>query len=394
MEGTMEFPRSAEGIRAYVLYEHRNKENRYAVGCIRRDRFIEVSESYVNIVMNTIRLMDGTRDFEEIQEEVERICKYRIDVRELYDKLKRANLLYIESHEKDSRNEFEMLGIKLIDFSLNQCKCIFSLLAKMTHIFLILFCVLFLATIACVIRQYEYIPRTTLLGFGNSYILDVISLLSIMIFSVFIHEFAHAVTGARYGLTPQRLTVSIYLYVSPIIYIKIPGIYTLRPRQRIHVFAAGVLANASLCCIGMLASIMLLQHNRNGILIQGANYLWYVNLTFCTVNLCPLLPLDGYFILTTILKTTNLRKQLLNPSISTGKKGIGRYIYFFLSVVLMGTIFIREIFTMCSVFFHQIGNGVLVALWSIKQYLVMIALMIIANRIKTHKNKEMRVNVT
>ena len=37
------------------------------------------------------------------------------------------------------------------------------------------------------------------------------------------------------------LVLSLYLYISPIVYLKIPGIYTVNPKTRVKIWSAGIM---------------------------------------------------------------------------------------------------------------------------------------------------------
>ena len=136
----------------------------------------------------------------------------------------------------------------------------------------------------------------------GSLLMGVMWVLLLFVLSIGIHELSHAVVGYRCGLKPKELVFSLYLG-SPMFYIKMPGIYTIAPKKRIFVWAAGVYANlmvAAICAILMQCT----QGSwRNMFLICCST-----NISLVVANLSPLLPLDGYFILSTLLKRPNLRK--------------------------------------------------------------------------------------
>ena len=80
----MGMPCVVNDIRPYLLYEYKNKENKFAIGSISRDRFIEVDESKKNTVMQAIDLMDGNHSYEEIDQTVKKETGANINAEDVY----------------------------------------------------------------------------------------------------------------------------------------------------------------------------------------------------------------------------------------------------------------------------------------------------------------------
>ena len=125
----------------------------------------------------------------------------------------------------------------------------------------------------------------------------------IFIISIGIHELAYAIVEYRYGLKPREIVFALYLG-SPIFYVKVPGILGLSHMKRIYVWAAGIYMNFVLASL----SIVLMQFSRGG-LYKLLIIICTTNISLVLGNLSPLLPLDGYFILTTLIKKPNLRRE-------------------------------------------------------------------------------------
>ena len=87
----------------------------------------------------------------------------------------------------------------------------------------------------------SHIKNLNIFQLSNNYIFVFVATLIIMGISMFIHEISHGVVAYKYGLIPKQLVVSLYLYISPIVYLKIPGIYTVNPKTRVKIWSAGIM---------------------------------------------------------------------------------------------------------------------------------------------------------
>lgn len=384
----MDLPCVVNDIRPYLLYEYKDKEDKYAIGSISRDRFIEVDESDKNAVMQAISLMDGHHSYETIEEKIKDDTGAVLNAEGLYDVLKKADLISAKGNHQVEKNEFETLGFKIFEVGLERFRKLFSILSILTVPTVVLTVLAVIFTVLFGILNFDDLSSVSLLGFEENYIRNFVCILLIMTCSISLHEMAHGITAAKYGITPKKLSVSLYLYVSPIVYIKLPGLYTVKPKERIKIWIAGVTVNALLVCVGIVSSILMKQSNADDFVISVTNYLWYVNLVFIIVNLCPLMPLDGYFILATLMKIPNLRRKSfasMRKSIKSKSVQInaGQFLYFFLSITAMGYVFLKEIFAMAKIFVKNVPDGIGNAFWSIKHYILILVLMILIKIVRT-----------
>ena len=125
----MSYPCTVNDIQPYLLYEYKDKENKYAIGSISRDRFIEVNESSTPVVMEAIKLMDGSKSFDEIDKTVFESTGFSIKSKDLYEILSRADLLSEADNNKAEKSEFETLALKILDFRIEKYKKFFSYLS-------------------------------------------------------------------------------------------------------------------------------------------------------------------------------------------------------------------------------------------------------------------------
>lgn len=151
------------------------------------------------------------------------------------------------------------------------------------------------------------------------------------------------------------MVFGFYANFSSMFYLKIPGIYTLTKKQRIVVWSSGVFANLLLSATALLLGQCV---GGGGAII--ANLCTMTNISLVLFNLSPLLPLDGYFLLSTIINQPNLRKNsfgMFNDIIhykGSLKLKLIYIAYFMCSVGFMSFITIAEIKYLC--------------LWIISQY--------------------------
>lgn len=122
--------------------------------------------------------------------------------------------------------------------------------------------------------------------------------------SFFLHELAHGVVAARFGKPPQKFEAGFYLGFLPTFFLRVGGLYTLPPRQRIAVWSAGSIGNLLVATGAALAMVSF-----DGIAHRFWAFVMWLNVALGIFNLVPFLPTDGYFITSTLLRRPNLRRQ-------------------------------------------------------------------------------------
>lgn len=158
---------------------------------------------------------------------------------------------------------------------------------------------------------------------------NILCYLTISIVSIFIHELSHAAVATKFSLVPSTMTIALYLYTSLVVYLKIPGLYTLSPKKRIAVWGAGMFINSLMVSIALWGYFFF---NFSIFLLIAT-----CNITLIIINLSPFLPLDGYFIMSTIFKEVNLRKKMLDifKSKKLKKSNLFINLYLLISLILI-----------------------------------------------------------
>ena len=184
------------------------------------------------------------------------------------------------------------------------------------------------------------------------------------------------------------MEIVLYLYLNPIAYIKTNGIYTLSKRKRIIVWSVGILSNLIIFFISVI-----IQNYTTGTVSKVFLLLVYTNLGLVVTNFIPFLPLDGYYILTTLFQLTNLRKKSFGGlkkifKEETFKKRVIYIVYNFISIVILCYIIVVPIVQVIYNFYlaYLRNNNIFEGLNEIWMYLILAVLMVFS-RIIDRKQK-------
>jgi Zn-dependent protease len=166
--------------------------------------------------------------------------------------------------------------------------------------------------------------------------------------SVVLHECSHGIAAIFFGLSVRHIRVALYLGFIPIVYLRINGLYTLRPRQRLLVWLAGPYANLA------IASVITLVLYFHWVSIGYAGILRLVligNFLLVLLNLFPFLPTDGYYIASTLLGAYNVRTnawskfaKLFNGKPASAGQRI-EIVYLVATLITISTLLIRRLMT-------------------------------------------------
>ncbi|HUK91898.1 MAG TPA: M50 family metallopeptidase [Blastocatellia bacterium] len=300
-------PRVADNISHWVLFEQRpsGREATYIVGSRAKDRYITVPKSKLAPILFAVERFDGERTISELESEL--IARgWSLDVVALGKILNRAGLL-ADTDRSDSEEEgFHRTSIGLFAVSLTP---ITNRLTRAPSWIWPACAALGMAGILAATvyvalswgRLWELVNRYSGQWTAGS---NIAALLGLLTASFLIHESAHAFAAARYGIAARELRFALYLGFIPTFYVKVGGLYTVTPSIRAKIWSAGIFANLSLGSFAVLASPALSGHAQ-------AFGLWVacLNVTIGLINLCPFLPTDGYFVMSSLSGNYNLRKS-------------------------------------------------------------------------------------
>lgn len=386
-------PIIASDLEAYLLFENKNRENIYCIGSLAYDRYIEAQEANKDAIMQAASYFDGKNSLSEVDALLQKEHNLKLDVHRLYTLFEHAGLITNAEIEYDSSNELEKHGIQITALSLSRFQAMFSILAKWSHALLLCGVVLGIAAIPLLPGVFKALLFVNIYKIVDSSMISLIISLAVTTVSVLLHEISHAVVAKKYGLIPKQMKITLYLYINPMAYIITNGIYTLERKKRAFIWVAGILCNFMIFSAGAIG-----QWFSTGTLHSLFLVICYSNLGLIVTNLIPFLPLDGYFLLTTILKFPNLRKKSFSgiKGLLTNKSLKVKGVYLMYYAISM-SVLIYIIITPVIQVYHNFLIGYssrhywLDGLVEIKMYLILI-LIIVFSRISV-KIKDKRKNI-
>ena len=292
-----------DDVGRWVLFEHADGDT-YAVGSVSVDRYLIVPAEKIDIVMRIIELLDGSHDLAAVQRRIAAEFGKQAQVAELFLKLRDAGLIKTaQMASKAPRSEILRHSVHLFTVMVAG---VFSHLTGLRGLFSPLGLLLgasFSAYGFWVVEWGQVSAPSRQLLFG-SYVLGYLAMWLSMLVLVVIHESFHGLAGLRYGLTPRSITAALYLGFIPYVFISIPGVYTIPPRQRLVLWSAGLYSNFLL---GAALQILYPHLDPSSVAAQLVAKVMVANLMIIIFNLSPLMVTDSYFILSTLFKTPNVR---------------------------------------------------------------------------------------
>lgn len=291
-----------------MLYE-RADEDLYCVGNLERDKYIAVPAGKLPLVLNFVQLLDGTRSLESIATTLEQEYGQKTDVVQLYQLLSHANLIEDPAPESVFQGEFRRFSFDLLTLNTRRFFEKLQPFARQTNRALwAVGLVVVLLGIASLDAQFLSSQNVFLVG--DSFLIGYAVLAAGSLLSILCHELAHAFVASAYGATARSIRMALYMGFIPYFYTEIAGIYPLKPAQRIRIWLAGSYLNLLLGCAG----ILLYRWAGPFLTLEARQILTKFSLAnFFTIlgNLSPLMPTDGYFIVSTLLKRVNIRTNAL-----------------------------------------------------------------------------------
>lgn len=329
-------PRAVEGLVVSPLFESRGAPTTWILGHLELDRYLTVPDAALQPVQRAAELMDGTRTAEEIRDSIRAELAKDLDVEDLAGRLREAGLLHTPEGSVAARtSHIERLSLTL--FALPTGGTAAWTQRHVPWASTAWFAGLTLAAVAS-IAVLAGIPAP-----ANPWLRAPSPglLLAGMLVSVLLHEASHGLAALREGLSPRSLSGALYLGYLPLFYLRIPGVYTLRPAARLRVWSAGCALNGTLVLVGLACSRLLPPGSAAGSWWH-AMALW--NLAVLQLNLLPFLPTDGYFLLSTLLREHNLRSRAWKTTIGWLRGGaaggsrvqLGMAIYLVMVLAMVG----------------------------------------------------------
>lgn len=286
----------------YGFFIKKKEKNYYCIGSREADRYFFVSERLFKDCQIMISYLDGKHTIKEIRELMNPVCQEGFDVDYTYRILLQNNLIQNEKYNgKRHFNEFDLMFKTIASFNISK---FVGKISRIPHIYfgIIILLMLFSDVYAGLIFASSKISLDWTAVTGNP--ITIIFFMFLSTISVFLHEISHAITGRICGLSIKQLNITTVAYTSLGAYVKVPGIYFLSPYKRICIWFAGIYTN-----IFLLSLAIIMMKFSCGYLNLFALVLAITNATFIYSSAIPFYLSDGYFILATILKVPNLRRD-------------------------------------------------------------------------------------
>ena len=269
------------------------------IGSKKLDRYIRVPSLAAPALLRAAQYMDGTRSAAQIDELLAE-SSVRVDLPALCRRMNDAGLLEGAPY----RSDLDRVAVTWASFSLwngpleNEAAN-----AVWRRVFAAATVIAAVVTFASLLAILFIRLPEALISRPPAAWSTLLPALVAFFLSLAVHEGAHALAALSVGLAPARVRILGYFGVTPYIVLSIPGIYTVTPRHRLRIWIAGPVASLvlGLAALGFacLPSPELLR-------------IWLIrvgigNLLVAAWNVCPLVPSDGYFIASTIMRQTNWR---------------------------------------------------------------------------------------
>lgn len=315
-------PIAANDIELFNMYSY--KDDKYLLGSKEKDRYVIVNKEKGTYYLNLLHDLDGSLSILQLADKWGMSLE---QVHHIIDSFYDKGLLY-NSLEKNDNTEVNRLSKKIITI---ECNLLKNFSKKMSHHIVIAF--LLLLGILVVFDLYMLfagqVNSINIFKLNNSYILSLVLSSLIMIPSFLFHELCHSIVALKYGLKPSKIDICLYLYLFPLYYVKIKGLYTIYYKKRIIIMSAGIIGNVFLAVI-MLALYIIF---RKGIFLTVV--LSQFNIILANIN--PFSLSDGYYIMTMIFKTENLRKNMFDiiANLNFKKYRSNRKLFFYIIINLL-----------------------------------------------------------
>jgi putative peptide zinc metalloprotease protein len=301
--------RLREGVDVWTLFPPRhNQRGTYIVGHRRLDRYVVIPEDKLSVVRQILPMLDGTHSCAEIDAFVLSEKHKQVKSEQLCAQLADAGLIEGSSIPE---GDFTKASISAGGLNIAPFLTAVSRIPKFWTNLLGLICLALIASgivLTCLSWRQVTSPLPAIWAGSRAYLSGSAFGLYIATFVIttLAHELAHGVAAAFFGLIANRIEVALYLGVIPMVYLRIPGLYTLSPKRRIITWSAGVFVNLTLASLGMIVLNLM---RGGGAESQYLAVFILVNYSFVFTNLIPFLPTDGYFIFSTIFRLHNVRRR-------------------------------------------------------------------------------------
>ena len=299
-------PKLLDDVSVWLLYPRGSRsEEVYTVGSITADRYLAVPGSKLPAVRAFMHQLNGQQSLEEIKAAMIRENGVQLDVAALHRKFSRAGLL--AQSGSGQAGDIQEMSTTFLRLPIDRLLGWFQLLSAAMMPIVLFGAALMVAAIVLLTAEPSFLRLMAMPTVGNLAEVRTAALAVLIgVLSIILHELSHCFVASRWGILTGTLRIQLYLGTIPIVGLKLAGLYTLPPRGRLAVWSAGVFTNLSITAASLLA-IRTIAPGSAALGLTAA-----INWLLAIFNLMPLLPTDGYFILCTLVKDSNVRVRAWN----------------------------------------------------------------------------------
>jgi len=305
-------PRFYDDIKISLLFENATPEI-YCVGTVESDNYIKIDKSKLEFMKTLINITDGEKtidDIERILSSIYTLSSYR----NFFAMLGEYGL--IKNYKIKNKDKSNIFFINLLFINISKfCSTIKYIVPSILSLFKLAYIFVFSVLLGLIITGV--INVNTIFQVDSSSIIETTIMTFLYIVpTIFTHELSHMFVAIKYNLLPNQMRFSLYMFIYPMIYVVIPGIYFLKRKERIWILSAGVIWNSFFMMLCIIIG--------NVFSINTIKIIAYSNLIVMIMNLIPFFLSDGYFILCNLMKTSNIRRDFTLFLISFRNKDIDR----------------------------------------------------------------------
>lgn len=295
-----ERPRLLDDVAVWMFHERRaESESTYIVGSVTADRYLTVPASKLPAVRAFMRRLDGQQTLQAIRQDLMQHDGFELDVESLHRKFGDAGLLVASDGFEDG--DIQRMSMTFVRLPINRLLHALGKVLWLANALTYFGITALPALLVLLVFDRDFLHLAAqAVSAGPLIVANVKLTLLIGCFSVVLHELSHCFAAACWGILGGALRIQLYLGVIPIIGMKFSGLYTLPRKGRLVVWSAGIFANLSVAAAALLA---LRVFPESELLRLAATINWML----AAFNLLPFLANDGYFILSTLTKDSNVR---------------------------------------------------------------------------------------
>ena len=282
-------PKLKDDFVVEMIMSDNNNENVYILSTPFKK--YKISEIYFQL----IHLMDGSRSYKSIKEELDFNISIEEVVKTYEEEFSKIGITYNSDYDEQKKKSFFVWKFELITSDMFQKVNIFNIFFNAYWIV-----VMFLIGLFLIVYGNNAFYRNDLSNVFCIFQLKLTHMIIPLVISyasIFAHELGHYFCCKYYNGKPGSIGIGAY-FLMPVFYTNLNDIWRLKKSQRVNINLSGVyFQNIFLMCIATIAILM-----NNEKLFSYTLIIMIGTL----VNLIPFIKLDGYWIVADIIDIPDL----------------------------------------------------------------------------------------